>query len=109
MHSVFAAVHAESGFTHIANVKDPIPSYTVPESFAYVYWDVPFNVMAESTVLLPEAFADETSNHGDDTKRAHVTAATISLDMALDTRERTGRDVVVKVVVVVGSAVVVAD
>ena len=49
----------------------------------------PFNVMAESTVLLPEAFADETSNHGDDTKRAHVTAATISLDMALDTRERT--------------------
>ena len=60
-------------------------------------------------MLLPAAFADETSNHGDDTKRAHVTAATISLDMALDTRERTGRDVVVKVVVVVGSAVVVDD
>jgi hypothetical protein len=87
-----------------------MPSYTVPESFAYVYWDVPFNVMAESTVLLPAACAIDVSNHGDDTRRAHVTAATISLDMALDTRVRTGRDVMVKVVVVVvGSAVVVAD
>jgi len=91
--------HAAAGLIHADTVNPLMPSYDVPESATDALCVDPLNVTAWSTVSEASAFAFGASTHGDDTTRANIDAATSSIDVALDARERKEQETWVNVVV----------